>query len=463
VSIRIEAASALSAFASRSQRIIAVLLDVISAEGRARNAEPELIQKAVHSMIRLGSDGRQALIKLIKNRKGPGFHDALSAMIFLGEDAKPAAPILLEVLREPDVQARETTIRALFALGSPENIASLPILIDLLKEEPALVRTRAAWLINFLDPNNRAILPVLLKDLKAEDVLARRLAVEVLGNIGPRARVAIDPLIKCFNDSDLEVRMEAASSLGRIGLASVPDLLKALQTNDQEVCLYSIRALRGIGHRPKEVVSMLEAIATGKRTNRCSRPALLRVEAAAALSSIDPENAVSLPALQWALHDTDPDVRREAAYELGRCQPAPRSAIPTLLACLKDSNPGVRIHALAALRLMNADTLSALAAALKDLDEGVRTDAARALAGIGPAAVPALIEALRTGDENVRRSAMNALEDMRPLPEIFRPVLSDIAGGLLPGPHDKATRLLKRLPKRAAGRKVKPENRKILD
>jgi len=80
----------------------------------------------------------------------------------------------------------------------------------------------------------------------------------------------------------------------------------------------------------------------------------MRMSAALALGEIEKEPAVVVPALIWALGDTDSNVKRGAAAGLRGYSDRveARAAVPALVRLLEDSNPGVRSYARETLRLL---------------------------------------------------------------------------------------------------------------
>jgi HEAT repeat protein len=202
-----------------------------------------------------------------------------------------------------------------------------------------------------------------LRALKAPRAALRRSAAFALGRLGDDAYMAVEDLARCLrNDRDAGVRDMAASAVGEI----VHDLVA-----------------RGL-----EVQSRWDQAGD---------------------------------ALERALKDANPRVRRSAAYALGTFGRVADTAVPALKRALRDDHPGVRQNAAWALGRIGAGVDGATVAALCDLlrDESVlvRRDAAGALGKLGrdrgKSAARPLFELLKTEkDEVVLKSALNALSQL---------------------------------------------------
>jgi HEAT repeat protein len=142
------------------------------------------------------------------------------------------------------------------------------------------------------------------------------------------------------------------------------------------------------------------------------------------------------PALQKALKDADPRVRRSAACALGALGPDAVAARDALVAALDDDAAGVRQNAAWALGRLGQEAGAAavdkLRGLLKDREPLVRRDAAGALGEIGnPLARPgaaALLDRLpQEKDGVVRRTALHALSFLAgPEDQASAGVLADI-------------------------------------
>jgi HEAT repeat protein len=213
----------------------------------------------------------------------------------------------------------------------------------------------------------------LVRQLSAPDPDTRKNAAQQLGAMGAAAKAAVPALARIVEDSQIDyfTRMEAARALGQIGPAArdaIPALTSALKTQNP---------------RP----------AAGDNGN-------LRLEFAAALTRIDPDNAYARQNLNDCLTDPNGHVRVMAAYELARLNPTPE-AVQRLAGMLKTAGierPKV-IDSLGKLGPAAKDAVPALSELVKQGPGEERIPAAVALVRIDPQGAIPVVKPLLTGDD----------------------------------------------------------------
>jgi HEAT repeat protein len=162
-----------------------------------------------------------------------------------------------------------------------------------------------------------------LSELSDSDAGTRRRAAQNIANGGAAAEPAIPQLISMLADRDETVRPAAANALVRIGKGSLPELTKAIKSEDRIVRCGAAVALHQLDSKNAAVVpALLEAAAAGRAV-----PQDFRAYAHEALGRISPE---AVPALIDGLKHSDIEIRRRAAYGLGEYGPAARAAVPLL-------------------------------------------------------------------------------------------------------------------------------------
>jgi HEAT repeat protein len=199
-------------------------------------------------------------------------------------------------------------------------------------------------------------------------------AVQGAGNLGTAAsRLVPDIAGVIRRDTDHNVANEAAATLAQIGPAAVPELIKALRSQNPT----------------------------------------LRQRAAWSLARFGPDGKAAVPALIEALKDTRPAVRQLAAIALGEIGADAGDATDALVELIRDPNDKVRQQAVIALGLLTPDAvIPPLCKLLESDEEAVRCDAARVLSMYGreaKAAVPALAAAVKDNKAAVRLAAIRAL------------------------------------------------------
>jgi HEAT repeat protein len=285
---------------------------------------------------------------------------------------------------------------------------------------------------------------MLLDILKGKDREDRSTALLVLSFLGPAARPAVPEFIKALGDEDNDICLLALRGLDRLGPAAkpaIPALLDALDSNrplkmrvgfqGSEISTTPLWAraadvLAQIGLEDRDVVLRL-----AKAVKRGAFPwrhwPWPRGE-------LGPVSEVTIATLAGLLKDADPNVRAWSAHTLGLIGPPAAAAAPPLSAALKDEDKCVRCAAATALGQIDAptsDVVGGLAGALKDSSVDVRWAAAIALEKFGSkakSAGPALTEAMKDDDAYVRVFAAAALYAATGEAERAVPVLAAALG-----------------------------------
>jgi HEAT repeat protein len=181
-----------------------------------------------------------------------------------------------------DIQAAE----ALGAMGKAAEPA-LPALLETLnsnkpRSEQGLFKVRVAEAIWRINPKADAVLPTLVRELHGG---AQREACEALGTLGTAARTAIPELLVALQGEDQGARKSAVIALGNIGSdarEAVPTLIKALGDDFISVRLSAAEALTKIDSQNPQLPLTLNAWfrTGGTHTQRCAAQLLTRIAVA---------------------------------------------------------------------------------------------------------------------------------------------------------------------------------------
>lgn len=360
---------------------------------------------------------------------------------------------LLDAVKQKDLTVRSKAVEALGNLKDPNG---LPMLIDLLKEDPQpLVRAKAAEVMGiFKSPesipallsslrNDNAffvrrraaqalarfkhptVLPALLQSLFDDDPTIRWRTVEALGQL--REPDAVQPLLRLLNEDRVAgVRWRTVEALGLLKNPAVLDELLGLLERDKDVNVRG-RVVEALGN-----FSPLRAMPALLESLKNDRFPAVRWRAAEALGRL--KDRVTTPALLHALkNDTDNAVRWSAAEALGHS--GDPQAIPHLLTTLKeDIDPSVRWSAAEALGHLRAQQAVPLLLNLLGQERyaSVRAKACQALGYLhDQSAAPALLNILTEDkDSHVRArsaEALGYLKDPVALPVLLNAVQHDSA------------------------------------
>jgi HEAT repeat protein len=224
-------------------RMLAVM-NLGSTKAKAKNAFPLLLEAlqdkagivrrvAAESMVRVGEKAVPALEAALTDPDDLVKIVAASSLWIINNH--PAAfPLLLEFVRreqEPSVNWAFSSLAKL----EPEPNWALP----LVKE--AFLASHRAFVVNIvtvierLGPRAAPTLPFLLAVMKEDGATAKSLiiAAELISRIGPEAHEAVPDLIKLLHNEDQEMREMAIYALGQIGPAAkdaLPLVEKILST-----------------------------------------------------------------------------------------------------------------------------------------------------------------------------------------------------------------------------------------
>ena len=464
-------------------------------EGLGARAE-SVRQDSADALIAIGRPALPGLIRRLETPSIPATLLACDVIAFLGPEAGRATPALISLLKDKHPRLRGIAARTLGDIQGGRPRVVVQQLIPLLKDEFPLVRADAARALGkFGSLAQPAVgdLVSLLTDVREETRIA---AAHALGAIRPEGQSAVEGLGKALDDSAGSVTLEAADALGRIGAASVPvlvkrlespqmraiaagvladigpeakgavpDLIKALKSDDAEARQEVVLALAAIGPDAKPAVADLmtllktdgkvsraaaavalseigarEAIPLLKQTVTDKKDPVLPLASARALLKLDGGNAdsvkVAASALVAALSHEDSEVRIEAAQLLGSAGTLAAGSLPALIKATADQEVDVRLEALAAIAEMAPDSRTAvpkLIELLADPDLDIRGSAAYALGRIGPdakSAVAPLQKLISSKDEYEQTIACYALCRIAATPEVTQKAIPLLVAAL---------------------------------
>lgn len=208
--------------------------------------------------------------------------------------------------KEPDVYGQDP-----FRKGLSQ---AVPNLAAQLKDPNPRVRLAAVDALELMSAEMAPAVPALVQAMSDRVPFVRWAAARAIAKLAPiDVDEAVPALTRLLCDPDLDVRILGASvTLERFGpaaAASVPTLIKGVNTGDPDNRIAVMKTLVGIGEAAKPAIPALaQALSHDDvRVRRQAAESLIKFGAAA-----KPAEA----ALRRALYDSDPDVRRAAADAL---------------------------------------------------------------------------------------------------------------------------------------------------
>lgn len=391
--IRALAAGELGGIGYHDQRIVSPLVAAV------RDPEESVRHAACRSIQQLGMDLHYVLPGLHAALQDPSPAVRLNVIVFLGELGAPAAPLLVEALKDKDPKICDKAVEALFGMQA-DNDYLLATVLHLLKDKSGTVRTNAVYVVRRC---GLKAVPHLIDLLTDEEVAVRRAASEGLLAIPADEKVLEPGFVLAFADTDAAVRATATAGLGRIGFRFLEQLRLAQKDKDAKVRVKAVEGIARLNPNFREVFpALVESLKDDDRD--------VRLVAVGALSRFGPQ---AVAHLIEALNDKDDKVWQRAKESLKVIE-VPKDAIfPPLVKALDDKSSSVRQGACLAMFRFKEDAVYYLVKALKDPDMAVQFMAADSLDDIGPPAskaIPALVDtATSTPHAKVRGRALMAL------------------------------------------------------
>ncbi|HCU37539.1 MAG TPA: hypothetical protein DGT21_19530 [Armatimonadetes bacterium] len=378
---------------------------------RATAEDQKRIEDAVAALASSGSTGETrsravALLPRLNNthsavRAKAARSDAdhavrLAAILSLERDGQAVAPLLQELVKDPDSEIRKTAqdiLSKVLSAGDDSGMRALVQSLGVYENDASALAT------THLVPTGAPALPALTEAALGDPSDYRRAA----------ATICIAMI--CAGDNEMLDEFAKKSKATRHGtrepwpanLDGLPTLIRVLETDSFGPAREA--AAQGLGY-----LGSAKAAAPLAKALR-DPDAHVRRRAAAAFETLPGESAVKELA-HVAVSDTNSDVRRFAVKALGHV--GTPEAAGALARATTDQEPRVRQAAADELgRLAAPEGFDALAAMLKDPVDDVRWAAARAIGELRlKEAVPHLLSALRDSYPPVSNAAERGLQKL---------------------------------------------------
>ena len=248
--------------------------------------------------------GKQSLIHVRFRQADENHQTAIAGFATLGPAAKPAVPMLIQMLTNQEAFVR---VNAAGALGAMRSAARevVPALASSLNDTNYDVRVSAIYALGQIGEPQDLVAAVLLRELQQPNQRIRFVTMNALGSLTNQAEIIVPELLKIF-DSDSRMRYTVIESLKRLDPKALEELLfQRLTDSDPRV--------------------RLAAMGGGRYLHRIG---------------VDPSRF--LPPLLDCLDNPDHRVRLNAVYSLERFRDKARAVVPAMLKSLQDENSLVR-------------------------------------------------------------------------------------------------------------------------
>jgi len=317
--------------------------------------------------------------------------DAAAAM--LAELGPPAVPVLVDALSHPQRGVREAAARGLGLMPCGDRRA-VRRLADLIEDPEPRVRQAAVVALSCIGSKAGPAVPALVKALGEAD-RPRRTVIKALGEVRVRPRRSVPALLEAIKSPGSRRIFDALRKYGPEAAPAIPEILRALEDEDQRVQSMAVELLSRIGPGAASAVPALQRYA--RRTGEW-------YEVIEALAGI---GRPALGALAESIVESE-DGRKYAPEFLADVGSEAQPAVPYLVRILKRTQNESAPRIAAAVAESGEAGVAALVRVLeKDgHDESLYITAIRALEraeemqeGITLAAVPALLRFLELPED----------------------------------------------------------------
>ncbi|MHC4875015.1 MAG: HEAT repeat domain-containing protein [Planctomycetota bacterium] len=332
---------ALSDLAPNSQQARGLVPDLIAAAQHS-DTPPVLRQRAILMLGRIGKPAQGAVpvfLRLLTEYRAAESRGAasvtpaeaaerrvwlLESLGDFGELANDAVPMLRRDLFDRS-RSVDDRVQVADMLGQIGTVPAVSALADALRQWPPdtpsgeqLVKRTIVDCIGLSGPAGVVGLPALLRSIEDEDSSIRRKVCEAMTLFGPAGELASDALVtRLVLDDDEAVRDAAADTLAAIGPASVPVLIRLLESDQPDLQWRAARALGRIRSAAIDArVALEQVITTSIPTDTDHAEPLVqkaRIEALAAHWEITRETSGVFARLIDELSSDDRQVRRRAS------------------------------------------------------------------------------------------------------------------------------------------------------
>ena len=186
---------------------------------------------------------RQSLVHFPLRGRSHQRGAASSALYLMGVSAKPAFPVLTNLLFRTNTMWLSAV--PLAGMGSE----GLPPLLAALTNQNEFIRYSAAIALRWERSDLNLVVPALIERLSDQNSLVHQTAVTALGGLHAEPGLAVPALMKDFAGKDPDLRGEIVTALWGFetnASAAVPMLLEALSDKDQDVRNHAASSLKHI-------------------------------------------------------------------------------------------------------------------------------------------------------------------------------------------------------------------------
>jgi HEAT repeat protein len=186
-----------------------------------QNFSPTARRAAANALVEIGPASKQAIPALIKSTASTNSDVCAFALYTLGRmalESELVDPVLIKALHDPARQVRYDAVFGLANLAFMGGDAkpAVPALIEALQDSYIGVRGGAAHALGHIHSDPGIVVPALIKSLHDPDTSVRIYAAAALGESGTNGRPAVAALGELLSETNQDVSNAAADALKKI-------------------------------------------------------------------------------------------------------------------------------------------------------------------------------------------------------------------------------------------------------
>ena len=206
----------LSALGADASNAVPTLIEIYE-----QNTSPTARRAAANALVEVGPAAKLAIPALIKSASSTNADVRAFAVYTLGRMAlepEMVDPVLIRALRDPDREVRYNAAFGLSALAFMGGDAkpAVPALVEALQDSYVSARCGAAQALGHIHSEPGTVVPALMESLRDPDANVRAFAAAALRDFGTNGKPAVAPLVELLGDTNQQARGAAAKSLKAI-------------------------------------------------------------------------------------------------------------------------------------------------------------------------------------------------------------------------------------------------------
>jgi len=212
----LRAQKGLSALGADASNAVPALIEIYQ-----QNTSPTASRAAANALVEIGPAAEQAIPALMKSAASTNSDVRAFALYTLGRlalESKLVVPVLIKGLHDPDREVRFNAAFGLEALAFMGGDAkpAIPALVETLKDSHPSARASAATALGHIHSEPGVVVPALMEMLRDSDVQLHAFAATALGEFGNNGKPAVAPLIELLSEGNQDARKAATNALKAI-------------------------------------------------------------------------------------------------------------------------------------------------------------------------------------------------------------------------------------------------------